>query len=257
MLEGGAIVVVGVTIGLDDHARARPKEVDEYPLDEDIDLGGRQAGLPTESQEVDLQRRAGIDGMRVHLVDEASESAHSLSAPGPFDDLSKRRPAQTPTAIGLDQKVLQLASIKAPGDVEGGPLERGDRDSGLDRDVFRWQGARLMKPNAVRAPMAGKTGHLDQAPRAPHPPEVSGAPAGKDGAGPSGKNRGHPSALCPMSDGKDPAVHGQQDSPNDALPNRPTTQTERNQLPPGNHSMLPFGQLTDSEGPLIPRRNVL
>jgi len=126
-LEGGTITVEGVAVGLDDHLRIGPVEVDEVAIYKHVYLGSGQICALTESQEIHLKGRNGIGGARVYSGSYSSKAAESLPPVALRDDPLKFTPVQTPRALGRHQHLLQLAIAEPARLIHNRSLDGRDR----------------------------------------------------------------------------------------------------------------------------------
>src|SRR3982751_6891108 len=86
VLEGGSVAVVAPAVGFDDHLLLRPEEVDEMPLDQDIDGRNQKADSAPEGQEIDLRDAFRLQRLRVDFEGDSPQLADALaSAPAPDD----------------------------------------------------------------------------------------------------------------------------------------------------------------------------
>jgi hypothetical protein len=237
--------VVPIAVDFDNQSLLRPKEVDEPALNEHIHLGRRQIRLPAQGKKVDLWIGSGFDSTWVDLVAQASELSSAFSTDPFLDHLAQLSPMDVACSIGSYQSALHLAGIKACGEIEQGPLRRGNRNPRLNGDVLGRKRASLMQSNTVGPAMAGAASHLNWAERSADIPKLRCASIGEHCTGTAGKDGREPFAAphdASMPQREDPSVKG------DQLPSRypifdlPPTKTHLDQLPPGNDAVLRFGQ---------------
>lgn len=250
-LERRPIVVEGIAVGLDDHFRLWPIEVDEVPIDQDVDLGKGQAGPLTEGEEVDLERRDGVPRAGVNASGHPPEAAEASTPIALFDDAVKLPPFEAPTPVSVDDHVLELPFVEPARTVHDRPLDRRDRNARLDGHVLIRQRTSLVEPDTVRPPVSGDAEHLVRAPRSPDAPELGRAAMGEVGARTAGKSRRHPLAIDadpPVSQGEDSSMQNQQLAILDSALDQSLVETQFDQLTPGHDSMLLLCQLAQNCG---------
>jgi hypothetical protein len=143
-LEGGAVSVVHVAVRFNHNPLDRPEEIDEMRADEDIDLGKRDFRLPTQGQEIHLQRRACIDRSRIHIHRNATQPGNTIpTATARYQPL-KLRPVHPATSISGNKRALELLRIETPCHIEQRSLDRRDRYALLDSHVMAGKRARLV-----------------------------------------------------------------------------------------------------------------
>src|SRR4051794_872415 len=86
LLKREAIAMVAPTVGFDNHFLVGPEEVDEMPVDQDVDRWSRQIHLPTQSEEVDLRNRLRLQCLRIDFKGDPSQLSDALAPPPTGDD---------------------------------------------------------------------------------------------------------------------------------------------------------------------------
>lgn len=108
--------------------------------------------------------------------------------------------------------------------------------------------------------MAGAASHLDRATGTPHVPELRRTRMREHRAWTAGEYRSKPAtteADAPVTDGENTTVQLHQLPTGNPIFDLPSSQPQIDQLPPGNHPMLPLRRLSDLSRRLPSRRNAL
>ena len=107
-LERGAIPVIGVAVSFDDHPLLCPKEIDEPPVDQYVDLWQGQAGPSAQSEEINLERGASVDSPRIRFCHNPPQPGDSETSLALLQQLDQPRPPQSAGPIRGNNCPLQL-----------------------------------------------------------------------------------------------------------------------------------------------------
>jgi hypothetical protein len=213
-----------------------------------VDRGERQAGLTTEFEEVALQLPAGALVSRIVLRDGYSQPSDSSPPTAALNQLPHGGKVEDPLDFRLGDRVAELVRGDDSGEVEQGPRHARTRNAALLRPVDRAQGPVAVRIDAIRRSAAAAWGRdVD-----PVATVASKSPEGRSGAmredrvRATGDRRSHSVTVlgeqC-VPDGVYALMNRVQPPRGNALVDEPHIEPHLNQLPQGDHSMLPLGQI--------------
>jgi hypothetical protein len=149
-LEGGAVMVVGKAVELDNEALLGPHDIDLEAEHGRIYRRGLKSVLATKADEEVLQCRAGEIG-DVGFGEEAANGPQCPAAKAQLADLLNLAQAEEPESVGLFPRGSEALEIHHFREVEERPGDGGDRNLAANLTLLRWETA-PMDPDSAAPP---------------------------------------------------------------------------------------------------------
>ena len=236
--------VMAQPIGLDHEPQVGPEEVDPKAVEM---LASERHGEPRprrKRQKESLQFRVGEP--KRAPVEQLPQPGNAPATPIALKPGTQILRINQIKPIRIVHRPLQTRAIKSAGDVNQSEDRIRHWNAKVTDDVIGKQLRPTMDPGVrVAAVGRGSNRNLDRSQAAClDTPKRCGAAVRQEGVTSTSKNRRHPSSIhidLTPTDRIDPMSDRVQPAPSDPMPNRPSTQSQRNKLPPTDHPML-FGR---------------
>jgi hypothetical protein len=207
-----------------------------------VDLRLRESGVRAELQERPLEVAAGAEVAGLVGVDRLCEPAAAGVPVGCLEGRVDVAHVDQPLPLGFLEGANDGVERAAGCEVEERSGEAGGRDVLAGRSVLRREPCSV-EGDAVRRVASRLCGDVDPGPaHASHPPQRRGIAVTQHGVGPAREHGRHPPSSHReglVAQGVNTAIKREEPPSRKATIDRSGAQSELDQLPPGNHTMLP------------------